>query len=1006
MKNIFKSNLSIASKRNILFVFFFFIYTFSNSCFAGDPELSIQTGHTYKIKQLNFTKDGKILGSLSEDNAILLWDTKTGRQIKRIDQQTKILGFTFHSQNKYITLLVSSGEQITIDYYHDSVVSKKYLNDSLVKIMHNEKKNEFIVADHGGFSIYDSKFNTILHHYKAPNDLVIKDAYLSSGGEMIFVLLKETKKFVNFMQLKYLNTTDLSEIISKSIYSRKSSIDENASVAFSDDQKLFISQYQFLDQVKILGDNLERETKYAVSEKYFNEISSLCAVNSEIYAGLVNGDIQIYNSKDKKYVDVLKGHSNKITAMAFHPTSKYVVSGDANGLIILWDVNTKQLIHALEGNAEQITTFVFNHDKSKIVIGYLNGDLKFWDRLTQETRKINLQTFAKKAKMGFGYIITDIDSLLNDSTIQFDCTSAFSLNKNAFDHLIYYTGKWNFLTNQIELTEIGTEFQLVVYINSPYNFYQISYQNKFINPHLTDSTNGINVSAIGNTIFIQSEKITTTIFTSHQSGISKIKIIGKRIYSSGWDGAIKEFDLETQKEIMTFGIMGRSGFFYYLPEGNYYTAKSALKFLSFRLGDKVFPFDQFDMLYNRPDIVLDSLPFIEEDIINQFHKAYEKRVNRSVKSSIDENTINEIPVIEVVVPSLIVKDGNVNITVTATDQNSEITNIHVLVNGVQEKKSVFVSDKKIIQNFSINLNYEMNNIVVYAENSDGLLSLKEEYNILNTQRIRKPDLYLITIGSGKFIEKDFDLNFAAKDAGDIKSSFPSKRNFNEIHSLHFENENVKKEILYEISDFINKANENDQIVLFYAGHGVLDKNYDYYLSTFDIQFTSPSTRGISYLDLEEILNHSNARQKLLMIDACHSGEIDKDAVKEVKNTTESFKGKIKFRGTKQSTLLASGALELSKVIFTNTENKNGTAIISSSGGGELAIEGDEWNNGLFTYALLNGMKKNNADENNDGNIVISELQNYVNKTVVKISGGYQTPNARSENLLNDFIIKK
>jgi hypothetical protein len=61
---------------------------------------------------------------------------------------------------------------------------------------------------------------------------------------------------------------------------------------------------------------------------------------------------------------------------------------------------------------------------------------------------------------------------------------------------------------------------------------------------------------------------------------------------------------------------------------------------------------------------------------------------------------------------------------------------------------------------------------------------------------------------------------------------------------------------------------------------------------------------------------------------------------------------------------------------------------------------------LFTYAFLNGLKKNKADENNDGTILISEIQNFVGETVNRLSGGLQKPNARSENILNDFVIQK
>ena len=68
------------------------------------------------------------------------------------------------------------------------------------------------------------------------------------------------------------------------------------------------------------------------------------------------------------------------------------------------------------------------------------------------------------------------------------------------------------------------------------------------------------------------------------------------------------------------------------------------------------------------------------------------------------------------------------------------------------------------------------------------------------------------------------------------------------------------------------------------------------------------------------------------------------------------------------------------------------------------MEGEQWKNGLFTFCVLNGINKKAADLNNNGEIMLSELQDYVRANVSKLSGGKQSPTSRIQNISMDFRI--
>ena len=71
------------------------------------------------------------------------------------------------------------------------------------------------------------------------------------------------------------------------------------------------------------------------------------------------------------------------------------------------------------------------------------------------------------------------------------------------------------------------------------------------------------------------------------------------------------------------------------------------------------------------------------------------------------------------------------------------------------------------------------------------------------------------------------------------------------------------------------------MIISYSGHGLLSKDYDYFLSTYSINFKNPAENGLPYDELENLLDSIPARKKLMLIDACHSGEVDKEEFQQV-----------------------------------------------------------------------------------------------------------------------------
>jgi hypothetical protein len=270
------------------------------------------------------------------------------------------------------------------------------------------------------------------------------------------------------------------------------------------------------------------------------------------------------------------------------------------------------------------------------------------------------------------------------------------------------------------------------------------------------------------------------------------------------------------------------------------------------------------------------------------------------------------------------------------------------------------------------------------------------------------------------MESRYNLTYSVKDGRDMARQFAgADPSFSGIIIDTLFNEGVTREKVAALKQKLLKTEVGDQVILFVSGHGLLDDSMDFYFASYDMDFEHPGKRGIAFDMLENLLDSIPARQKLLLIDACHSGEVDEEedelaeplAALSTTTVNFDFKGKVRAIGTRgvgpqanPSGISLNNSFELMQEMFAGLDKGTGTTIISAAAGNEYALESPQWNNGVFTYSILNGIKNRAADKNNDGNITISELKDYSIKQVQLLTDGQQKPTARRESINFDWKI--
>jgi hypothetical protein len=150
-----------------------------------------------------------------------------------------------------------------------------------------------------------------------------------------------------------------------------------------------------------------------------------------------------------------------------------------------------------------------------------------------------------------------------------------------------------------------------------------------------------------------------------------------------------------------------------------------------------------------------------------------------------------------------------------------------------------------------------------------------------------------------------------------------------------------------------------------------------------------------------LIDSIQPRQKLMLIDACHSGEVDKEEMQRYIRQAPTLGDSVSKGGEvineDPNALGMKNSFELMQELFVNVGRATGATIIAAAAGTQFAQERGDLKNGVFTFSILEYMKKHSGS-------TVNELKEYVNKKVSEITGGMQVPVSRTENQTVDWRI--
>ena len=474
---------------------------------------------------------------------------------------------------------------------------------------------------------------------------------------------------------------------------------------------------------------------------------------------------------------------------------------------------------------------------------------------------------------------------------------------------------------------------------------------------------------------------------------------GKVVVAALGDGTIRWYRLKDGKELQAFfPHADRKRWVLWTPDGHYDASVGGEDLIGWQVNrgkDKAadfYPASRFREKYYSPDIVGKAL--YDEKLMQAISKQFVSVINfLFIKPFLDpliglrvgDPAIKKIlpPKIEIIESA----DGDISASSTTvklryqvrTHDNEPVTQVYANVNAqpvttVTPKGGVGKPGEGEI---TVPIPDEDCEISLIAENRHSKsvpATIKVLWKGKAPAQKPLPRLLILAFGINNYDDPSLKaLHYAAKDAADFVDALEKQKGvvYSDIITKPLcSNGRVS---LLDIKNGLEwlhqEATERDIVVVFISGHGSNGGNMNgvYHLVPSEGLLTKLISTSLEFSSLNTAFGFIQRKLALVFLDSCHSGGAN-------------LNGNI------------------------NKLNEKGVVVFASSTGSQTSSERDDWQNGAFTKALVEGLN-GAADLMQDGKITITRLDAYISNRVDKLTGGQQEPVVNKTGI-PDFLIAR
>ena len=940
-----------------------------------------------------FSPDGNFLaiGTGGDDESLVLWDVKTGKKIKSFNIKGGCRTVEFSPNGKFL----ASNSLMDVLILNIASDETYYLKpdrnrpDTIYSISFSPEGNFLAVAgDSTHIKLWDLESRKEIKTFLSDGYNVSTIAF-SPDGKML-----ANDGGSDSVQLWEVNT-------GKQLASFKGHAGWIKSIKFSPDGK-FLASASRDKTIKIWNINSRTEYKTLTCQDK-NGCSEMLSVsfspNGELIAsGNYDHMVRLWNVQSGQQVKALRGQTNYSNSALLSPDGKLLASASLDHSIKLWDMELGQM-NILGEHEDSVTAIAFSPD-GKILVSNDFKQIKFWDLRSKTEIKnllINRHTFIKLNVQHFDSVTISPDgNLLAIAVFLPSNPAAYQIiiwDKNLQQIIKTLKLSRNELPDppfgvvrRMDFSPDGKVLFARNIVN--YKFLDVSSEQEIKYDKFPDWVNNID------------------IYNSNQT----------RIELNNQLDHIDLVNADTRKVLITLTSLDKNNWFVTTPDGFFDGTPNAWKSLIWRFNNNTFDYASVETYFNDffyPNLLQDVLAgkSPQAKAGSELEKIDRRKplveivsVGGQSKDQIDAQTINQTRTAKV----LVEVSDNVSEKKQANHAAaSGAQDLRLMRNGTLVKvwhDDVFKLGKadgceqinkpdetrRVRCAVDVPIVAGENNFSAYAFNLQNVKSEDDAISVKGAESLKRDGtLYVLAIGVNKYQNADYNLNYAVPDVVDIGNAIKNQqtklsqdanlKQYSRTEIITLKDETATKDNILLALDRFNKDEERsnlpdnlcaklnekvcdelkselqkiksvqpeDALLIYYAGHGTSREQRFYLLPHNFTDAKELEKQAVSDLELNDTLEKVDAGKLLMVIDACQSGQ--------------ALGEKSEGRAPMNSKGLAQLAYDKGMLILTAAQSYQ--AALEAPRIGEKKIE-----HGLLTYALLEAFSNKEADKDSNKQI--------------------------------------
>ena len=958
-----------------------------------------------------FSPDDKYIITVAADSAAKLWDAQTGKLLKTFQDPTAIIVSCIFSNNGLLITLSAEG------------VARLW-----------EINSGKMIRIAAGRDPARKKAHPVLD----PEDTPYLNASFSNDSKFIVTALLDNKAIVQETTTgKVISSlSGISSMIYNPEYSCDGKLLATCGVLNTIDAEAAprgVVSIWDLQSGKIVF-KLEGH-KGLISEIKFSSDNKLIATASN------DSTARIWDAATGNLLNVFPGHEKEVYKCYFAGGSKYLITQTFSGMARVWDTQSgKRILEikndsstdrnglytiTLSKNGKYFKTVFYDDYRTLITEPATGKTLMNFDTRKDTIKNVIFDPGEKYLLYTKNNTIVVKDIISGKSFVEISCESAiYTVRINKKGDLLAA----NFQDSTIKVWELPSGKLVGDFKpgNSKYSFIEFTADDKYMLTYSIDSSvkvweaatlrlvKKINISGeemyVSNITLDGRHYVVTRTF-EHTMNIRDMES-GQLINSvpDKFNSDLSEninpqkpqfvidnkfscdiYELGHSLPMLTLITAGNAEYLVIDSMGRYDGSEAARKILYFTCGTEIIELDQVkDHLW---------IPNLAERTFNK------EPINSDGLSGI--NICGVTPVTEAK------EDKGTAYIFKITPRSGGIGETVLLVNNIEAKRYKPSELQKIDDSYQLKVSRdELKNFFIPGKQNAVTIRAYTNNNSMSSRgasvdddetnkHAGMPNLFAVVVGISDYKGDELDLQFAAKDATDISSAISgaAKKLLNTdgndhvfMYNLttgknHFllPEKNSIKSVLQQIG---KKATANDILLIFFAGHGMMggEKKQFYFLTSDASKLSAANdvaSVGISTRELAEWMRPQNikAQKRILIFDACSSGQAIKDFVK-MGNSDQNYL-------TARDDENAQQIKEIDRL-----NEKSGLFILSASASNQRAYEMGRYSQGLLTYSLLKAIKEDPSILEDGKYLNVSRWFNAAEKSVIDLSkenGARQEP---------------